>query len=146
MRRLQEPTIMSVKIMESKSKRNQRHNHQSSYKIRYRYPRICQNIVRNTVRSITESSRSAVQMHNRQTIFDALSWGRKFFQKSGSPRYLFWYKKSMLRIRVRDLVLFDSWIRDPGWMKNKDPDPVSGIRDEHPGSYKSESLETIFLG
>jgi hypothetical protein len=24
---------------------------------------------------------------------------------------------------------------DPGWVKNQDPDPGSGIRDEQPGSY-----------
>ncbi len=39
----------------------------------------------------------------------------------------------MLRIRIRDPVPFDPWIRDPGWVKIK-----IRIRDEHPGSYFRE--------
>jgi hypothetical protein len=34
--------------------------------------------------------------------------------------------RAVLRIRC----LFDPWIRDPGWVKNQDPD-----QDVHPGSY-----------
>jgi hypothetical protein len=30
-------------------------------------------------------------------------------------------KKAVLRIRIR--CIFDPWIRDLGWVKNKDPDP-----------------------
>jgi hypothetical protein len=37
----------------------------------------------------------------------------------------FWFFP-VLRIRIRDLVLFDPWIRDPGWVKNQDPDPCFG--------------------
>jgi hypothetical protein len=37
---------------------------------------------------------------------------------------------SVLRIRFRDPVLF--WLRDPGWVKNQDPDPGWKISD--PGS------------
>jgi hypothetical protein len=33
--------------------------------------------------------------------------------------------KSVLRIRIR--CLFDPLIRDPGWVKNHDPDPGSGM-------------------
>jgi hypothetical protein len=34
---------------------------------------------------------------------------------------------SVLRIRNRDPgCLFDPWIRNPGWVKCHDPDPVSG--------------------
>jgi hypothetical protein len=29
---------------------------------------------------------------------------------------------AMLRIRIRDLVPFDPWIWDPGWVKNQNPD------------------------
>ncbi len=32
------------------------------------------------------------------------------------------WSKAVLRIRIRDPVHFDPWIRDPGWVKNKDPD------------------------
>jgi hypothetical protein len=34
---------------------------------------------------------------------------------------------------------FDPWIRDPGWVKNQDPDPGVDILD-----HISESLKTIF--
>jgi hypothetical protein len=30
----------------------------------------------------------------------------------------------VLRIRIRDPVLFDPWIQDPGWVENQDPDPL----------------------
>jgi hypothetical protein len=39
-------------------------------------------------------------------------------------------------------VPFDSWIRDPGWVKNQDPDPGSGSGMNIP-DYISESLATI---
>jgi hypothetical protein len=39
--------------------------------------------------------------------------------------------------------LFDPWIRDPGWIKNQDPDPGSGMNN--PGSYFLE-LKNHFLG
>ncbi len=49
--------------------------------------------------------------------------------------------KAVLRIRIRDPVPFwpRPWIRDPGWVKNEDPDPgwTSWI-------IFFESLETIF--
>jgi hypothetical protein len=44
----------------------------------------------------------------------------------------------VLRIRIRGL--FDPWIRDPGWVKNLDPDPRSGSAMNNP----DQSLETIF--
>jgi hypothetical protein len=37
--------------------------------------------------------------------------------------------------------LFDPWIRDPGWVKNQDPDPGSGMNIP---DHIFESLETIF--
>jgi hypothetical protein len=40
----------------------------------------------------------------------------------------------VLRIRIR--CLFDPWIRDPGWVKNR-------IRDEQPGSYFRELRKPI---
>ncbi len=55
-------------------------------------------------------------------------------------------KKTKLRIRIRDAVLFDPWVRNPGWVKSQDPDPGwttrdpgwkkfgSGNRDKHTGS------------
>jgi hypothetical protein len=45
----------------------------------------------------------------------------------------------VLRILIRDPVIFDSWIRDadPGWKKN--PDPVSEIQD-----HISESFVQVF--
>jgi hypothetical protein len=48
----------------------------------------------------------------------------------------------MLRIRIRDPVLFDPWIwdPDPGWEKNPDPDP--GSRMNIPDRF-SESLDTV---
>jgi hypothetical protein len=48
-------------------------------------------------------------------------------------------KKSMLRIRC----LFDPCIRDPGWVKNQDPDLGAGSR-MNILDHISESLETIF--
>jgi hypothetical protein len=39
----------------------------------------------------------------------------------------------VLRIRIRDPVIFYPWIRDPGWKKSG-----SGIRDEHPRSFFRE--------
>jgi hypothetical protein len=39
--------------------------------------------------------------------------------------------------------LFDPWIRDPGWVKDQDPDPGSGYGMNIP-DHISESLETIF--
>jgi hypothetical protein len=53
---------------------------------------------------------------------------------------------SVLRFRIRDLgseirCLFDPWIRDPGWVKNQDPDP--GSRMNIP-NHISETLETVF--
>jgi hypothetical protein len=39
--------------------------------------------------------------------------------------------------------LFDPWIRDPGKVKNQDPDPGSGSMMNNP-SHFSESGETIF--
>jgi hypothetical protein len=43
----------------------------------------------------------------------------------------------VLRIRVRDL---DPWIRDPGWVKNQDPDGSGMNIPDH----ISKSLEQIF--
>jgi hypothetical protein len=40
----------------------------------------------------------------------------------------------VLRIRIRNPVPFDPWIRDPGWVKKI----KIRIRDEHPGSYFQE--------
>jgi hypothetical protein len=40
-------------------------------------------------------------------------------------------------------VPFDPWIRDPGWVKNKDPDSGSGSGMNKP-DHNSESLKTIF--
>ncbi len=40
-------------------------------------------------------------------------------------------------LRIWDPVPFDTWIRDPGWVKNRDPDPH--------GSYFRE-LRNIFFG
>jgi hypothetical protein len=37
--------------------------------------------------------------------------------------------------------LFDPWIRDPGWVKNQNPDPGSGLNIP---DHISESLETNF--
>ncbi len=45
----------------------------------------------------------------------------------------------MLRIRIRDPVPFDPWIRDPGWVKNQVPGSGRNIPDRIP-----ESLEPIF--
>jgi hypothetical protein len=52
-----------------------------------------------------------------------------------------------LRIQIRDPVLFDPWLRDPGWVKSQDPDPGSRIliRDEQPESYFRE-LRNHFFG
>ncbi len=54
---------------------------------------------------------------------------------------------TVLRIRIRDLgsgafltpgsgirCLFDPWIRDPGWVKNKNPDPEITTRINFSGS------------
>ncbi len=41
--------------------------------------------------------------------------------------------------------LFDPWIRDPGRVESKNPDPESGIRDEQPGTYFLE-LRNHFFG
>jgi hypothetical protein len=46
-------------------------------------------------------------------------------------------------LRVRNRCLFDPWIRDPGWVKNQDPDPRSGSGMNIP-DHISFSLETIF--
>jgi hypothetical protein len=48
---------------------------------------------------------------------------------------------TVLRIRIRDPVLFYPWIRDPGWVNNQFPDP--GL-DPWIQDHISESLETIF--
>jgi hypothetical protein len=37
--------------------------------------------------------------------------------------------------------LFDPWIRDPGWVKNQDPDSGSGMNNP---DHISETLETVF--
>ncbi len=52
--------------------------------------------------------------------------------------------KAVLRIRIRDWVLF--WPLDPGsgMGESQHPDPESGIRDEQPGSYFLE-LRNHFL-
>ncbi len=53
-----------------------------------------------------------------------------FFSGSGSclKRHSLRHLVSLfpvLRIRIRDPVpFFDPWIRDPGWVKNQDKDPV----------------------
>ncbi len=52
-------------------------------------------------------------------------------------------KVAVLRIRIRDLVLLDPWIRDPGWVKNQDPDPGSEPGMKNP-DHITESLEKIF--
>ncbi len=39
--------------------------------------------------------------------------------------------------------LFDPWVRDPGWVKSKDPRSGSGMNNQ---DHISESLETIFFG
>jgi hypothetical protein len=38
-------------------------------------------------------------------------------------------------------AFFDAWVRDPGWVKNQDPGPGSGLDSPN---HISESLETIF--
>jgi hypothetical protein len=38
---------------------------------------------------------------------------------------------------------FDPWIRDPGWVKNQDPDPGSGYGMNIP-NHNFESLETVY--
>ncbi len=48
-----------------------------------------------------------------------------------------------LRIRIQDPVPF--WHRDPGWVKNQDPDPGSEFRMNNP-DHNSESLKNYFLG
>ncbi len=50
-----------------------------------------------------------------------------------------------MRIRIQDpgSGAFDPWIRDPGWVKNQDPDPGSGFGMNNP-DHISESLETFF--
>ncbi len=63
---------------------------------------------------------------------------REYFRLSDRGKGFF---VAVLRIRI----LFDPWIRDPGWVKKQDPDPRSGsgmINTDH----ISESLETNFLG
>ncbi len=35
-----------------------------------------------------------------------------------------------MRIRIRDPVLFDPWIWDPGWVKSQDPDPGSEMNNQ----------------
>jgi hypothetical protein len=52
-------------------------------------------------------------------------------------------KKSRSGSGIR--CLFDPWIRDPGWVKNQDPDPGSGSGKNNPDRI-SESLETIVGG
>jgi hypothetical protein len=44
---------------------------------------------------------------------------------------------------IPDPVPFDPWIRDLGWVKNKDPDPGSESGMNNP-DHIFESLETIF--
>jgi hypothetical protein len=39
----------------------------------------------------------------------------------------------------------DPWVRDPGWVKNQEPDPGSGYGMNNP-DHISESLETFFWG
>jgi hypothetical protein len=39
---------------------------------------------------------------------------------------------------------FDPWIRDPGWVKSKDPDLGCKIRDEQLGSYFLELRNHFF--
>jgi hypothetical protein len=46
-----------------------------------------------------------------------------------------------MRIRIRDLMPFNSWIRDPGWVKKSG----SGSGMNNP-DHISESFETIFWG
>jgi len=43
----------------------------------------------------------------------------------------------VLRIRIREMYLFDPWIRDPGsgMGESQHQDPGPGIWDEQPGSY-----------
>ncbi len=53
--------------------------------------------------------------------------------------------QAVLRIQIRDPVPFKPWIRDPGWVKNPDPDPGSGSSINNQ-DYISKSLETNFLG
>ncbi len=50
--------------------------------------------------------------------------------------------KAVLGIRIRDPVLFDPWIRDPGWVESQHPDPGSGMNNPNHIFY----LEIIFLG
>jgi hypothetical protein len=51
--------------------------------------------------------------------------------------------KPVLRIRIRDQVPFDPWLRDPGWVKNQDTDLGYGSGLNNP-DHISESLETTF--
>jgi hypothetical protein len=37
----------------------------------------------------------------------------------------------VLRIRIRDPVPFDPWIRDPGWVESQHPDPGSGMNNPY---------------
>jgi hypothetical protein len=48
----------------------------------------------------------------------------------------------VLRIRNPD-CLFDPWIRDPGWVKNKDPDPGSGSGMNNP-DHIPRALKLLF--
>jgi hypothetical protein len=49
---------------------------------------------------------------------------------------------TVLRIRIRDPVPFDPWIRDPGWVESQHPDPGSGMNNP---DHIFQSLETIFF-
>ncbi len=42
--------------------------------------------------------------------------------------------------------LFDSWIRDPGWVETRKSASGSGMRDEQPGPYFLELRNHFFLG
>jgi hypothetical protein len=54
-------------------------------------------------------------------------------------------KKQCCGSGIRDPVLFDPWIRDPGYGMGRKSASGSGIRDEQPGSYFLELQNHFFL-
>jgi hypothetical protein len=62
---------------------------------------------------------------NAWNIYNKDSSTKNHFKSSKTRRCSYLDLEAMLRIRIWDPVLFDLWIRDPGWEKN--PDPGSGM-------------------
>jgi hypothetical protein len=50
------------------------------------------------------------------------------------------FSLSLVSFFISPFCLFDPWIRDPGWVKNQNPDPGSGMNIP---DHISQSLETI---